>query len=182
MKLEISIEKDRRLIAEYFFRLRKDLKKEKELISYENIKKKLINKSFFRLEKNGLGPWYSFREEDSDQEHWIDGLTGRLGLDRDSSFVSDVWKVSKKEFIHACYSFENLKDWFSENEWDILQNEGYEVKEYYLNIDFQDIFFADNQVLLVKNDMRSEILDKVYSNVEEESKYYDLILDTIFEN
>jgi hypothetical protein len=150
-----------RKVAKSLFNLRKEskLKEEKEL--YNRVKKRILNKPFYRLEKDGLGPWYSFRTESESREDWIDGTCKRLGLCRDDSYVSDLWQDNKDEFLSACYSYSNLRKWFSDNEWKTLKNEGFKVKKHYINSDFKDIFLCDNQVLIVKKDSSRK---KIISN------------------
>jgi len=159
-------------LASIFQKMRNNLEINKEKELYKRLLNKIKEVPFYRLEKDGLGPWYSFRDKNYNKgEHWLDDNMFRLSLERDSSFVTDVWRFCKKESLHACYSKENLYKWFSKNELILLKHEGYEIKEYYLNKDFNDIFLADNQVLLLKDKtIRDKTLKKTYDYRKKENE------------
>lgn len=146
-------------ISQYLYQMRQSLETEQEKRVYQRLKDIIQNKAFYRLEKKGIGPWYNFRKDNpKDPEFWITGNKKRIGLDRCSSGVGDVWFYNKEKYIHACYSLDNLKSWFCPKEWQSLMKSGYTVKKYYLYKDFNDLFFCDNQVLLLKPDYNVQII------------------------
>lgn len=162
-------------LSEYLFKLRKNLDFDKERQIYLKIKNHFKDKPLFRLEKNGLGPWNSFREDVEDT--WIDS-DFRRGLERDSSNISDVWRHCKPFALSACYSIENLKSWFSKTEFDRLLSQGYEVKEYLIDRDFVDVFLGDNQVLLLINKGERElVLDKTKEYRIKEAESFDRLIN-----
>lgn len=167
-------------ISKLFYDLRREQNFADEAKCYAKAKKLFKNKPFYRLEKDGLGPWYSFRTNSEEGEHWIDS-SHRRGLERDSSYVNDVWKFTKHNSLSACYSLENLKNWFSATEWKRLISEGYEVKEHYLDKDFCDLFFADNQVILLRDpEQREKVLKEVAVYHKKLAVSYDRLLELTF--
>lgn len=142
--------------------------KEKKL--YSNLKSFIRREDyiFYRIEKDGLGPFTTFHS--NKDEDWIDGKQWRRSLCSHESCVDDVWcHTSQELYIHACYSLKNLKSWFSECEWKTLLSMGYEVKEYKLDRDFKHLFLADNQVLLF-NTPRAPIMRQLLDYWEEKSR------------
>lgn len=180
-KNKLRKDSDFKKLAKDLYKYRKTLDNfDKENIIYEIVKNKIKNKHFYRLEKDGLGPWTGFHENGKDHnEIWTES-SFRLGLTRRDSYCSDVWAIEKKKFIHACYSLKNLKSWFSKNEWKKLKKMGYEVKKYKIGENFEDIFFADNQVLLLKKKKdRNKVLKKLKRKMKKESKAFDEIIELL---
>lgn len=172
---------DWKFFAEKLLRLRQDQDVSAEKALYEKILKyiKFHDVKFYRLEdENGLGPFTGFR--DGEPESWIDGKCSRRSLCSWYSFVSDVWGLEFKDhFVHACYSVENLKSWFSDEEFNTLLSQGYQVREYSLKKDFKDIFLADNQVLLLK-DSRKMVMKEVYNYWKKEKEISKRLIESVF--